>query len=187
MAETANFRWLPIGWPPKESVPEYAPLPDQEKANVGDPFVSFRVDRRLPSKGNVDEPAIDQTIVLLASEWLEGHFLGSGFGIRVVAHVRQLESKKYQLRFTGLTASLPFRHFSTQQVWEMVNGEKYPFVSIFASGQLTLIQSHQGICHNHCRRQGWRGPRRRRRPGNDWRDRGVWGAGGRRYFETVWP
>lgn len=99
-----TFRWLPIGWPSED--PESA-----------DPFVSFRVDRRSPG-GDL----VDQTVILLASEWRTNAYLGSEFGIRVVAHARQRSDEKFEVRITGMSASLPFGPYLTDGVstgsWE---------------------------------------------------------------------
>jgi hypothetical protein len=119
------FRWLPIGWPSGK--------PDDP--NAGDPFVSFRVDRK-----SADGILIDQTVILLASEWIPHHYLGSGFGIRVVAHVLQRTTDhKYAVRITGMTASLPFGPYSTPDVWDLVNHDE--FAKIFEEETLGLIKA----------------------------------------------
>jgi hypothetical protein len=119
------FRWLPIRWPAK--------MPDD--GNAGDPFVSFRVDRR--STGG---DLVDQTLILLASEWIPDHYLGSGFGIRVVAHVRQTTGNKYAIHITGMTASLPFGPYSTPDVWDLIVKEN-AFAKIFEKDTLDLIET----------------------------------------------
>ena len=114
------FRWLPIGWPPE--------IPDD--ANAGDPFVSFRVERKSD-----DGILIDQTVVLVASEWIPDHYLGSGFGIRVVAHVRrQTSDNKYAIRITGMTASLPVGPYRDPEVWDLVDQNQ--FATIFDEAHL---------------------------------------------------
>ena len=119
------FRWLPIAWPPEN--------PDD--ANAGDPFVSFRVERKSD-----DGILIDQTVVLVASEWIPDHYLGSGFGIRVVAHVRRRTSdNKYAIRITGMTASLPVGPYRDPEVWDLV--EKKQFAKIFDEDTLGLVKA----------------------------------------------
>jgi hypothetical protein len=117
------FRWLPIGWPPAKP----------EDKNAGDPFVSFRVERRS-GRGDL----VDQTVILLASEWIDSHYLGSGFGIRVVAHVRP-NGGKYEVRITGLTASLPFGPYSTVDVFDLV--EQKQFAPIFDAETLSSVKA----------------------------------------------
>ncbi|WP_456685072.1 hypothetical protein [Bradyrhizobium sp. P5_C11_2] len=123
------FRWLPLGWPPAK--------PDDD--NAGDPFVSFRVER----KSRAGE-LVDQTVILVASEWIPdklkppGHFLGSGFGIRVVVHVRP-KNGKYETRITGMTASLPFGPYSTPRVFNLV--EKDEFAPIFNPDRLFHVKT----------------------------------------------
>jgi len=91
------FGWLPIGWPPKDKV-------------SADPLVSFLVERRSASGALLP----DQTVILLASERLGSIFLGSGFGIRIVAHAHALQTdNKSEVRITGLSASLPFGLYRT--------------------------------------------------------------------------
>jgi hypothetical protein len=127
------MRWLPIGWPPEE------PKDD----NAGDPFVSFQVDRE--SSGGV---LVDRTVILVASEWIPDHYLGSGFGIRVVAHARP-NGGKYEIRITGMTASLPFGPYSTLETFGLVG--KNEFAPIFdgaALGQVKTEMSKQlGLKH----------------------------------------
>jgi hypothetical protein len=124
--DSGFFRWLPIGWPSEQ--------PDHP--NAGDPFVSFRVERRSPA-GDL----LDQTVILLASEWIPDHYLGSGFGIRVVAHVQQTNDKKYAVYITGMTASLPFGHYSTPEVWDLVAGPDKVFAKIFEEQTLGGIKT----------------------------------------------
>jgi hypothetical protein len=96
------FAWLPIGWPPKE--------PDG--ADAGNPFVSFQAGR-FEADG---EPLPDQTVILFASEWVntgDGRVVaGSDFGIRIVVHALQ-QNGRYQIRITGMTASLPSGYYLT--------------------------------------------------------------------------
>jgi hypothetical protein len=119
------LRWLPIGWPPE--------TPDD--ANAGDPFVSFRVDRKSAAGG-----LVDQTVILLASEWIPSHFLGSGFGIRVVAHVQPLASGNgYAMRITGMTASLPAGPYRDPEVFDLVENKQ--FAKIFDEDTLALVKA----------------------------------------------
>lgn len=126
------IRWLPLGWPPAN--------PDDHDA--GNPFVSFRVERKSRA-GEV----VDQTVIFVASEWIPdpssdlkppGHFLGSGFGIRVVAHVRPTNGG-YEVRITGMTASLPFGPYSTVKVFNLV--EKNEFAPIFNPDKLFQVKT----------------------------------------------
>jgi len=134
------FRWLPLRWPPPAN-PE-----DIEDINAGDPFVSFRVERTSPGGG-----LVDQTVILLASEWIPdpnpdrkkpGHYLGSGFGIRVVAHVRPTGGK-FEVRITGLTASLPYGPYSTVEVFSLVEGKQ--FAPIFNKDTLTQVTTEMSM------------------------------------------
>jgi hypothetical protein len=92
--EERTFRWLPSGADPDNP----------------DPFVSFRVIRGSSAK------PLDQTIILLASEWRSDAYLGSEFGIRVVAHARQRSDEKFEVHITGMSASLPFARYRTAGV-----------------------------------------------------------------------
>ena len=118
------FRWLPIGWPPE----------NPDNANAGDPFVSFRVGRKSD-----DGIPIDQTVILVASEWIPKHYLGSGFGIRVVAHVQRTPANKYAIRITGLTASLPVGPYRDPDVWDLV--DKNQFATIFDERTLGPVKA----------------------------------------------
>jgi hypothetical protein len=102
--EKHTFRWLPIGWPSDDD-------------DFADPFVSFRVVRE--TGGTV----ADEALILLASEWRQDAYLGSEFGIRVVASVRQSRSdNKREVRIVGMSASVPFGPYLTDGVstrdWE---------------------------------------------------------------------
>ena len=76
-----TFTWLPIRWP-------------SDDTNFGDPFVSFRV-----ARGRDSNPA-DEAVILLASEWRppsasnKTGYLGSEFGLRIVATVRSATGGK---------------------------------------------------------------------------------------------
>lgn len=134
--DSGFFRWLPLAWPPAN--------PDDDDA--GNPFVSFRVERKSRA-GTL----VDQTVILVASEWIpdpapnadsdgppRGHFLGSGFGIRVVAHVRPVNGE-YEIRITGLTASLPFSPYSTFRVFDLIRNNE--FADIFRTASLSLVKA----------------------------------------------
>lgn len=92
----AAFGWLPIQWPPETSNdPE---LPDS--------YHSFRVERRADG-----QLLPDRTIILMASERLDGIVLGSEFGLRVVLHAFSRPGaggSEFDIRITGLSATLPF-------------------------------------------------------------------------------
>ena len=129
------MRWMPLRWPPAH--------PGGAKA--GDPFVSFRVERKSRAGA-----VVDQTVILVASEWIPdpgshlrppGHFLGSGFGIRVVAHVRP-KNGKYEIRITGMTASLPFGPYSTAKVFDLLRKDrKKAFAPIFRTASLSKVKA----------------------------------------------
>jgi hypothetical protein len=88
------FGWLPLSWPPK----------DFTGANAGDPLVSFRIDPRSPDGMQLP----DDTVVLLAGEKIIGVPLGSGHGIRVIAHTHT-DKDGVEVRITGMSASVPPR------------------------------------------------------------------------------
>jgi hypothetical protein len=92
-ADDSTFGWLPIMWP----------APDIRAEDAGNPYVSFQADRQAPGD---DER--DRTVILLASERLDGKVIGSGFGFRLVVHIQATEDGKFEAHFTGLTASLPY-------------------------------------------------------------------------------
>jgi hypothetical protein len=92
------FGWLPLAWPPST----------QGEVSA---LVSFSA-----SRFNATASASDQMIILQASQPT-----GPGFGIRVVAHVRQLgaaASAKAQdereIRISGMSACLPARRWLSQ-------------------------------------------------------------------------
>jgi hypothetical protein len=96
-----SFGWLPLKWPPD----------DFTQDNAGDPFVSFRIN--ATSMDGTKLP--DDTVVLLATEKLPFFLpageiviraLGSGHGIRVVAHT-QKDQNGVEVRITGMSASVP--------------------------------------------------------------------------------
>ena len=118
------FRWLPIGWPPGNA----------DVGNAGDPFVSFRVERKSD-----DGKLIDQTLILLASEWIPHNYLGSGFGIRVVAHVRQHPRNRCAIRITGMTAALPVGPYRDPEVLKLV--EQNQFATIFEEETLGDVKA----------------------------------------------
>jgi hypothetical protein len=96
--------WLQALDPEAEPDPEFGWLP-LDLAAHGEPAeaaASFRF-IRAPDGA---EP--DRTDVLLAGERINKLFLGSEFGIRVVAHVRKDAARGYEVRITSTSASLPF-------------------------------------------------------------------------------
>ncbi|MCP3442564.1 hypothetical protein [Bradyrhizobium sp. CCGUVB14] len=136
------IRWMPLGWPPAN------PHDDDANRDAGNPFVSFRVERKSPT-GEL----LDQTVVLVASEWIPdpnsdltppGHFLGSGFGIRVIAHVRP-KNGGYEVRITGMTASLPFGLYSTAAVFSLLGKDEKDknnaFAPIFQTDRLSRVKA----------------------------------------------
>jgi hypothetical protein len=52
----------------------------------------------------------DSIVIMMASQLLASQPTGTGFGIRVVAHVRESGSQ-FEVRISGMSASLPFGHF----------------------------------------------------------------------------
>jgi hypothetical protein len=87
-ASDPKFDWLPIGWP----------VADAATRDAADPFQSFRAKRTSSQH---------QTIVLFAGEKLNGQFIGSGFGLRVIMHAGPLSGGRFQLRITGVTGTFP--------------------------------------------------------------------------------
>jgi hypothetical protein len=73
------------------------------------PVGSFWSERRYQGE------LIDRTLVLLASQRLKGMFLGSEFGVRVVAHVRPRDQGGDVVRITGMSASLPFGRYRLEE------------------------------------------------------------------------
>lgn len=101
-----SFGWLPIEWP--ATGPAFRSLVS---------FRALRMNARQPSpprRAPRSEPPRDQIVVLLASQKRgpgEGDpVLGSEFGIRIVAHVRESQSG-LEVLISGMTASLPFGIF----------------------------------------------------------------------------
>ena len=84
-----TFGWMPIGWPPK----------DETGHDAGNPHVSFQIVRNT-SEGT--EP--DRTVVLLASERLNGKFIGSGFGLSAVLNLRP-RTEGLDAQLVGVSAS----------------------------------------------------------------------------------
>jgi hypothetical protein len=84
-----TFGWMPIGWPPK----------DETGHDAGNPHVSFQIVRNT-SEGT--EP--DRTVVLLASERLNGKFIGSGFGLSAVLNLRP-RTEGLDAQLVGMSAS----------------------------------------------------------------------------------
>jgi hypothetical protein len=86
-----SFGWLPIGWP----------TTDQSVSSL----VSFLVFRT-----NAPEDTPDLMVILLASQKVVDAPTGPEFGIRVVAHVQKIGTK-FEVRISGMSASLPFGVF----------------------------------------------------------------------------
>jgi hypothetical protein len=136
------FAWLPIGWPPK----------DPNGANAGDPFVSFQAGRF----GADGAPLPDQTVILLASEWVNigGELVvaGSDFGIRIVVHALR-QNGRYQIRITGMTASLPSGYYltdglstaPTHALVDIFSKTKNPFATIKAGMAKTLRVTKEDV------------------------------------------
>lgn len=85
-----TFAWMPIGWPPE----------NEADGDAGNPFVSFQLKRKT-SEGT----EFDRTVVLLASERLNGSFIGSGFGLSLVVNLRPSDGG-LNAQFVGISASL---------------------------------------------------------------------------------
>jgi len=90
--EERFFAWVPVGG-----------------GDAGGPVGSFWFERRY------ERELIDRTAVLLASQRMKGGFLGSEFGIRVVAHVRPPDGGPFEVRITGMSASLPFGPYRLEE------------------------------------------------------------------------
>jgi hypothetical protein len=99
-----SFKWLPIGWPPQ--------------THNSDPqtLVSFQAMRQDMSDGTTLR---DRTVVMLATRLSDFLQIKNGagiievpygfeFGIRIVAHVWRRPDTGYEVRITGMSASLPF-------------------------------------------------------------------------------
>jgi hypothetical protein len=98
-----RFGWLPLASP---------------GTKFEHPMVSYRFDR-------CDEKAL----VLLASERLGSasapeEFLASGFGLRVIGHVRKAKppAPSYEFHISGFSASLPFGEYRTSGVIDLHAG-----------------------------------------------------------------
>ena len=97
--------------PPLELPPEWLAALDHPGGSFGWlPFTSRAPGKALLSflapRTDASGRAADLMVILLAS-----HRAGSGFGIRVVAHVRKLSRTQFEIRISGLSASLPFSSF----------------------------------------------------------------------------
>jgi hypothetical protein len=69
------------------------------------PLVSF-----VALRTNASDDSSDLIVIMMASQLLASHPTGTGFGIRVVAHVRK-SGLQFEVRISGMSASLPFGHF----------------------------------------------------------------------------
>ena len=92
-----SFGWLRIGWPTADTHVR--------------PMASF-VARRT----NASEGPADLMVILLASQTVLDTPVGFEFGIRVVAHVRQTSQSEFEIRITGMSASLPFGPFRLERL-----------------------------------------------------------------------
>jgi hypothetical protein len=99
------FGWLRLRWPTRRHRPVSS-------------LVSFRALRRnAPAHTQSSKFPADQIVILIASQKTgfddKALALGSQFGIRVVAHVKQSSKSQFEIRITGMSASLPFGIFRT--------------------------------------------------------------------------
>jgi hypothetical protein len=69
------------------------------------PLVSF-----VALRTNASDGPSDLIVIMMASHLLASQPTGTGFGIRVVAHVR-MSGLQFEVRISGMSASLPFGHF----------------------------------------------------------------------------
>jgi hypothetical protein len=101
---------LPDVWLDSLADPDgyFAWVPD-EGAKPAGPVGSFWLKRHH------DGQLIDRTLVLVASQRIKGGFLGSEFGIRVVAHVQPVDAGPAEVRITGMSASLPFGPYRLEE------------------------------------------------------------------------
>ena len=99
------FGWLPLGWP----------TTDQPVSSLVS-FSALRKNASQPHSQQSEAPS-DQIVILLASQKTgfdeKALALGSQFGIRVVAHVKQSSKSQLEISITGMSASLPFGVFRT--------------------------------------------------------------------------
>ena len=106
-ADDSNFGWMPIGWPPKAG--------HEGDVNAGDPFVSFRLERKATNdkatNGEATKGQIEQTVMLLAAERLAGKFIGSGLGLCVVVSLRSRAQESLDAQIVGVSASLPYGQY----------------------------------------------------------------------------
>lgn len=129
----ATFGWLPLGWPDT--------LPD----DPGNPFVSFKA---LRYEADGVTPLPERTVILLASEWatfdVGRRVMGSGFGIRIVAHARQVTGTKFEVRITGLSATLPFGTY-LKDGWSTLDTARFPLLTSALTGSsLADIKTNLG-------------------------------------------
>ena len=158
-AASPAFGWLPIG------------------IRGQDPIGSFWFEREIEDEAN------ERTLVLLASELFKGEALGSEFGLRVVAHVRRpVGASADEVRFTGMSASLPFGPYvseSSRRDWEegeLATRHLGDFMALVADRVASPLRLQR-------RSVFFRGFRLGRRADGTWqvelRGRGLDGVGGR--------
>lgn len=135
-----SFGWLPIGWPPA-SFSQANPPASQ--------LASFWVDR---STG-----AAERTVILLASERFYGPFLGSGFGIRIVAHLRPID-QRIEVAISGMSARAPFGVYWKPKDWikEWADAAKAESFLSDLVGQKDEIAERMGFVSGSVRIQGLR-------------------------------
>lgn len=106
-----TFGWLPIREMSDYSDSRESSAADNDRhAKLVDPLASFRVARETDSK------LADEAVILLASEWSDGTYLGSEFGLRVVASVQPAPDGKLAVSIIGMSASVPFGPYLTDGI-----------------------------------------------------------------------
>ena len=125
------FGWLPIQSPVDADIPadplasfwiERSPALSGESASAAEE----RAEHRWGEGACQDAGAagVDRTLILLASErFADYFFLGSGFGIRIVAHLRPIETT-FEVIISGMSARFPFGVYKQQLKWSWDDVEK---------------------------------------------------------------
>ncbi|BAR55008.1 hypothetical protein ACVIWV_000440 [Bradyrhizobium diazoefficiens] len=90
---------------PGQSSPLFGWLAFSAPSTQPSPLASF-----VALRTNASDNSSDPIVVMMASQLLASQPIGTGFGIRVVAHVRTSESQ-FEVRISGMSASLPFGQF----------------------------------------------------------------------------
>jgi hypothetical protein len=130
-----TFGWLPIGGPARKNY---------------DPLVSFWVERTR------DDVPLDRSLVLLASERLGAIPVGSGFGIRVVVHVREDRDRgTFVAQFTGAAVSLPFGPYASDGIrkvkWRSADEAEAFLRSLVGDEIKKQITTRHGLSEVHFR------------------------------------